>query len=129
MKRTIKSAAREVPLPFSDGLLSAKLWQAHNRFVVGVPELGLSCYGNSETEASFRLFTTLIKYYRQLKAFKDRLNEKGRKDLVVLTRWMECIEDRITASPEVEEPAPAQLSGLAAGRTGRLLMMTPRLSR
>jgi hypothetical protein len=116
MKRTIKSAAREVPLPFSDGLLSAKLWQAHDRFVVGVPELGLCCYGNSEAEASFRLFTTLIKYYRQLKAFQERLGEKGRKDLVVLTHWMQCIEDRLTTGSDTA----------GAVRTGKLLTMTPR---
>jgi hypothetical protein len=121
MKRTTKSAAREVPLPFSDGLLSAKLWQAHDRFVVGVPELGLCCYGASETEASFRLFTTLIKYYRQLKSFQERLNEKGTKDLVVLSHWMQGIEDRLSAVPETAEPSYA--------RTGKLLTMTPRISR
>jgi|GEM_PF-591568 len=133
MTRTTKNAAREVPLPFSDGLLSAKLWQAHNRFVVGVPELGLSCYGSSETEASFRLFTTLIKYYRQLKAFKEKLNEKGRKDLIVLTRWMECIEDRLTSgyeSSDSESPALAVVPGpditKLPVRSGRLLTMTPR---
>jgi len=116
MKRTTKSNAREVPLPFSDGLLSAKLWQAHDRFVVGVPELGLCCYGNSETEASFRLFTTLIKYYRQLKTFQERLGQKGHKDLVVLSRWMECIEERLTTNSE----SPAR---------GKLLTMTPRRGR
>lgn len=106
--------AREVPLPFSNGLMSAKLWQAHNQFVVGVPELGLSCYGKSETEASFRLFTALTKYYRQLKVNKKKLGAKGLDHLVVLTRWMECIEARLTA-PAVP--------------TGRLLSMTPRLRR
>ena len=121
MKRTIKSAAREVPLPFSDGLLSAKLWQAHDRYVVGVPELGLCCYGNSETEASFRLFTTLIKYYRQLKAFQERLTEKGKKDLVVLSHWMQAIENRLSASEEEAAPSYA--------RTGKLLTMTPRRNR
>jgi hypothetical protein len=121
MMRTNKSAAREVPLPFSDGLLSAKLWQAHNQFVVGVPELGLCCYGSSEAEASFRLFTTLIKYYRQLKAFKDRLGEKGRKDLVVLSHWMQGIEDRLSAAPETASPSVV--------RPGKLLTMTPRISR
>ena len=138
MTRTTKTAAREVPLPFSDGLLSAKLWQAHNRFVVGVPELGLSCYGSSETEASFRLFTTLIKYYRQLKAFKEKLNEKGRKDLIVLTRWMECIEERLTSGYEStndstndsESPTLAIVPGPEVAklpvRSGRLLTMTPR---
>jgi len=142
MTRTTKTAAREVPLPFSDGLLSAKLWQAHNRFVVGVPELGLSCYGSSETEASFRLFTTLIKYYRQLKAFKEKLNEKGRKDLIVLTRWMECIEERLTSGYEPqndtkndpeddsESPTLAIVPGPEVAklpvRSGRLLTMTPR---
>src|ERR1700679_2819733 len=121
MKPTKKSAAREVALPFSDGLLSAKLWQAHNRFVVGVPELGLCCYGSSEAEASFRLFTTLTKYYRQLKAFKERLGEKGRKDLVVLTHWLQCIEDRLSAGSETSAPSPV--------RSGKLLTMTPRRSR
>jgi hypothetical protein len=121
MKRTNKSAAREVPLPFSDGLLSAKLWQAHDRFVVGVPELGLCCYGASEAEASFRLFTTLIKYYRQLKAFKERLGEKGRQDLVVLAHWMQGIEDRLSAGPET--------AAQGAARPGKLLTMTPRKGR
>ena len=107
---------REVPLPFSDGLLSAKLWQAHNRFVVGVPELGLCCYGNSETEASFRLFTALIKYYRQLKAFKQKLGAKGLAHLAVLTRWMECIEARLTISEQ-------------STSSSNVLAMTPRRAR
>ena len=126
MKRTNRSGGRkherEVPLPFSDGLLSAKLWQAHDRFVVGVPELGLCCYGNSETEASFRLFTTLIKYYRQLKNNKQKLGAKGLDHLVVLSRWMECIEARLTISEQA-----SQTTGAPSG--GKLLMMTPRRSR
>jgi hypothetical protein len=77
MKLTKNQEVREVPLPFSDGLLSAKLWKVKNRFVASVPELGLSCYGESDTEASFRLFTALLKYYRQLKAHKEKLGEKG----------------------------------------------------
>jgi hypothetical protein len=76
MKLTKNQEVREVPLPFSDGLLSAKLWKVKNRFVASVPELGLSCYGESDTEASFRLFTALLKYYRQLKAHKEKLGEK-----------------------------------------------------
>ncbi len=96
MKLTKNQDVREVPLPFSDGLLSAKLWKVKNRFVASVPELGLSCYGESDTEASFRLFTALLKYYRQLKAHKEKLGEKGLDHLVVLTRWMEGIEKRMS---------------------------------
>lgn len=96
MKLTKNQEVREVPLPFSDGLLSAKLWKVKNRFVASVPELGLSCYGESDTEASFRLFTALLKYYRQLKAHKEKLGEKGRHHLEILSKWMEGIERRMS---------------------------------
>lgn len=96
MKLTKNQEVREVPLPFSDGLLSAKLWKVKNRFVASVPELGLSCYGESDTEASFRLFTALLKYYRQLKAHKEKLGEKGLNHLEILSMWMEGIEKRMS---------------------------------
>lgn len=104
MKSKIIGAMREVPLPFSDGLLKAKLWQTRSaggsiRFVVGVPDLGLSCFGASDTEASFRLFTALIKYYRQLKLHREKLSEKGLRDLSVLTDWMQGIEARMASHP------------------------------
>ena len=96
MKLTKNQEVREVPLPFSDGLLSAKLWKVKNRFVASVPELGLSCYGESDTEASFRLFTALLKYYRQLKAHKEKLGEKGLHHLEILSKLMEGIERRMS---------------------------------
>lgn len=88
---------REVALPFSKGLIAAKLWKAHNKYVVGVPALGIHCYGNSEQEAAFRLFTTLLKYYRQLKQNKNKITDKGMQDLSILKRWVEEIERKMTA--------------------------------
>lgn len=99
MKRTNENEVREIPLPFSNGLLSAKLWKANNRYVAGVPELGLTCFGRSDTEASFRLFATLVKYFRQLKANKSRLKERGLDHLQKLTRWMDGVEARMAPQP------------------------------
>lgn len=98
---------REVKLPWSDGSLSARLWHAGDRTVVGVPELGLHCYGESEPEAVFRLFTSLLKYYRQLKAYKNRLPEKGRahEHLELLSGWVRSIEERMKA-PSLD-PTPS----------------------
>lgn len=95
MKRTNENEVKEIPLPFSNGLLSAKLWKANNRYVAGVPELGLTCFGESDTEASFRLFTTLVKYFRQLKANKSKLKARGLDHLAKLTRWMDGVEARM----------------------------------
>lgn len=66
---------------------------------MGVPELGLHCYGVSESEAVFRLFTTLLKYYRQLKQHEDRLGERGLSHLAHLKNWVAGIEKRMTSSP------------------------------
>ena len=105
MKSKKNTAMREVPLPFSDGLLSANLWQVKDksgklRYVVGVPKLGLSSYGKSESEASFRLFSCLIKYYRQLKANEDKLSPKASDHLTVLSKWMQGIEERMVSREE-----------------------------
>jgi hypothetical protein len=62
-----------------------------------VPELGLHCYGATEPEAVFRLFTSLLKYYRQLRTYKTRLGEKGLEHLNLLRGWVESIEDRMKA--------------------------------
>jgi len=97
MSRSTIDEYREVALPWSDGTLSARLWQSHGRFVVGVPELGLHCYGSSEPEAVFRLFTSLLKYYRQLRAFKAKLGDKGLMHLDLLRGWVESIEERMKA--------------------------------
>ena len=87
MKQTDRSEVREVALPWSDGTLSARLWLAGSRTVVGVPELGLHCYRKFSARSSFRLFTSLLKYYRQLKLFKDRLSERGLQHLELLSGW------------------------------------------
>jgi len=97
MKEIETSVIREVALPWSDGSLSARLWTVGERTVVGVPELGLHCYGNSQSEAVFRLFTSLLKYYRQLKAHKLKLPKKGLAHLALLTSWVHSLEDRMKA--------------------------------
>lgn len=97
MSRSTIDEYREVALPWSDGTLSARLWKARGRVVVGVPELGLHCYGSSEPEAVFRLFTSLLKYYRQLRSYKSRLGEKGLAHLDLLRGWVESIENRMKA--------------------------------
>ncbi|MDR3613500.1 MAG: hypothetical protein P4L53_08030 [Candidatus Obscuribacterales bacterium] len=89
-----------VDLPWSDGLLSARLWSVGSRKVVGVPELGLHCYGVSQTEAVFRLFTSLLKYYRQLKANRDSLPEKAVRHLELLSVWVSAIERKMTYKEE-----------------------------
>jgi glutathionyl-hydroquinone reductase len=100
MKRPKSSYLKEVVLPWSDGLMSARLWRCGERTIAAVPELGLHCYGDSQTEAVFRLFTTLLKYYRQLKAFKSRLNSRGLEHFELLSGWVESIEGKIKAQPE-----------------------------
>lgn len=106
MKRSTTDEYREVALPWSDGTLSARLWKARGRVVVGVPELGLHCYGSTEPEAVFRLFTSLLKYYRQLRAFKARLGDKGLEHLDLLKGWVESIEDRMKA-PSIDNKVVA----------------------
>jgi hypothetical protein len=97
MKRSNGSDVHEVALPWSDGTLSARMWYSGERTVVGVPELGLHCYGNSQSEAVMRLFTSLLKYYRQLKQFRNRLPERGIEHLNLLSKWVSSIEDRMRA--------------------------------
>ena len=97
MKRQKNAFIREVALPWSDGSLSARLWMSGDRTVVGVPELGLHCYGASQPEAVFRLFNSLLKYYRQLKTYKSRLGERGLQHLELLTGWVNHIEERMKA--------------------------------
>ncbi len=96
---------REVALPWSDGSLSARLWQSRGKIVVGVPELGLHCYGTSESEAVFRLFSTLLKYYRQLKTHKRQLGERGDEHLRLLSGWVESVERRMLARPALAASA------------------------
>jgi hypothetical protein len=100
MKQGGRSEIREVSLPWSDGLLSARLWMVGARTVVGVPELGLHCYGTSQAEAVFRLFNSLLKYYRQLKSYRKRLTPQGLNHLELLSKWVSHIEERMTVSEE-----------------------------
>jgi len=110
MNQSTIDGYREVALPWSDGTLSARLWKSRGRFVVGVPELGLHCYGSSEPEAVFRLFTSLLKYYRQLRTYKARLGSKGRAHLSLLRGWVESIEDRMKA-PSIDNRVVAMSRG------------------
>jgi len=99
MKQFKSGRVREVALPWSDGSLSARLWHSGRKTIAGVPELGLHCYGNSQTEAVFRLFTTLLKYYRQLKTFKNQLSDKGLAHFELLSGWVESIESKMKVPP------------------------------
>lgn len=90
---------QDVELPFSKGLLSAKMWRSEKvqgKIVVGVPELGLHCYGESQSEAAFRLFSALLKYYGQLKDNRDKLSARGISHLELLAVWVKSIENRLT---------------------------------
>jgi len=104
MRQEKATRLNEVALPWSDGLLSARISYKGERTIASVPELGLLCYGNSQTEAVFRLFTTLLKYYRQLKAYKGRLSSKGNLHLSLLAVWMEGIENKIKLSATEKTP-------------------------
>lgn len=105
-----------VDLPWSDGLLSARLWSVGARKVVGVPELGLHCYGVSQSEAVFRLFTSLLKYYRQLKTNRDSLPEKAVAHLELLTVWVSGIERKMTAKDEVKPSSGSRILNFRSPR-------------
>ncbi len=94
------SPVQVVDLPWSDGSLSARLWKVGDRTVVGVPELGLHCYGASQSEAVFRLFTALLKYYRQLRAFEKRLPKRALQHLELLSFWVRSIEKKMSVTSE-----------------------------
>ena len=89
-----------VDLPWSAGCMSAKLWQKGKRTVVSVPELGISCYGRSQSEAIFRLFSTLLKYHNELSRSKVVLSDRQQSHFALLERWMKAVESRMT----VREP-------------------------
>jgi hypothetical protein len=89
---------RHIPLPFSEGLMSATLWQSQKRYVASVSELAIHCWGASESEASFRLFNTLIKYYRQLETHKDELDQTKQGHFDLLSAWIKGVEARLTSA-------------------------------
>jgi hypothetical protein len=85
----------DVALPWSDGSLSAKLWQKGKRVVVGVPELDILCTGKTQSEAVFRLFTNLLKYYQELKAMSGELDERQSEHFRLLKEWVAGVERRM----------------------------------
>jgi hypothetical protein len=95
MKSKICKQAKVVSLPWSNGTMSAKVWHRGGKTIACVPELGLHCYGKSESEASFRLFTVLLKYYRQLRVHRNRIGKRGQGHLELLSDWMTGIENRM----------------------------------
>lgn len=110
MRQERATRLNEVALPWSDGLLSARISYKGERTIASVPELGLLCYGNSQTEAVFRLFTTLLKYYRQLKAHHGRLGSKGQMHLALLSIWVEGVENKMKL-PSAEKATVATGKG------------------
>lgn len=85
-----------VALPWSDGSLSAKMWQKGKRLVVGVPELDILCTGKTQSEAVFRLFTTLLKYHQELKSAPQPLDERQQEHMRLLKDWIRSVEHRMT---------------------------------
>lgn len=83
-------------LPWSNGAMSARVWRFRHKTIACVPELGLYCYGINQSEALFRLFTILLKYYRQLRLFKNRLGERGASHLELLSAWVSGMEKQMT---------------------------------
>ncbi len=103
MKPAGSSQANVASLPWSDGTMSARVWRNGARTIACVPELGLHCYGMSQSEALFRLFTILLKYYRQLRLFRSRLGERGLGHLELLSHWIMGMEERMKLRmPEIK---------------------------
>ncbi|MBY0357717.1 MAG: hypothetical protein K2W82_06925 [Candidatus Obscuribacterales bacterium] len=90
-----------VALPWSDGSLSARLWQKGKGVMVSVPELDIACYGKSQSEAVLRLFSNLLKYHNELKAKKGPLNPRQESHFAVLKVWVKAVERKMCA-PEPE---------------------------
>jgi hypothetical protein len=84
-----------VELPWSDGTMSAKLWIKGKRIVVGVPELDILCTGKTQSEAVFRLFSNLLKYYQDLKA-RPELDDRQQEHMRLLTVWVESVQRKMT---------------------------------
>ena len=96
MTETKATNVWNVALPWSDGSLSAKLWQKGKRVVVGVPELDILCTGKTQSEALFRLFSMLLKYHQELKASPRPLDERQEEHMRLLKDWMRGVERKMT---------------------------------
>lgn len=81
--------------------MSARMWQKDKRVVVSVPELDISCYGKSQSEAILRLFSNLLKYYNELNKSRAPLSERQQAHFDLLKQWMRSVEDRMTAREPV----------------------------
>ncbi len=77
--------------------MSAKLWIKGKRVVVGVPELDILCTGKTQSEAVFRLFSNLLKYYQELKASPKPLDERQQEHMKLLRVWVESVERKMTS--------------------------------
>lgn len=91
-----------VDLPWSNGCMSARMWQKDKRTVVSVPELDICCYGKSQSEAVLRLFTNLLKYYNELSRTRTPLTERQQAHFELLKKWMRSVEDRMTVRESAE---------------------------
>ncbi len=81
--------------------MSAKLWIKGKRVVVGVPELDILCTGKTQSEAVFRLFSNLLKYYQELKASPRPLDERQQEHMKLLKVWVESVERKMTSRSEL----------------------------
>jgi len=89
-----------LPVPWSDGSLSARLWQKGRGIMVSVPELDICCYGKSQSEATLRLFSNLLKYYNELKD-KETLSERQNAHFQLLKIWVKGVEQKMCAGESV----------------------------
>lgn len=91
----------DVELPWSNGCLSAKMWQRGRQVMVSVPELDICCYGKSQSEAVLRLFTNLLKYHNELKGCKKELSPRQTEHFNLLKQWVHAVEQKMTAGSVV----------------------------
>lgn len=76
--------------------MSAKMWIKGKRVVVGVPELDILCTGKTQSEAVFRLFSNLLKYYQELKSTPE-LDERQKEHMRLLKVWVDSVEKKMTS--------------------------------
>lgn len=94
MAEKITTTEWDVELPWSEGTMSAKLWKKGKRIVVGVPELDILCTGKTQSEAVFRLFSNLLKYYRDLKDMES-LDQRQQEHMRLLKVWVNSVERKM----------------------------------
>lgn len=89
-----------LPVPWSDGSMSARLCQKGKGVMVSVPEVDICCYGKSQSEALMRLFSNLLKYYNELKD-KDDLSIRQDEHLKLLKIWVKGIERKMCSGESI----------------------------